>query len=57
MVDGEKSEPVKVDSRVLQGSVLWPLTFLLHNDLPDIVTSVIHLFADNCLVYKIIRTI
>ncbi len=55
MVDGKKSESLKVDSGVPQGTVLGPLIFLLIiNYLPDIV---IHLFADDCLVCRVIRTV
>ncbi len=58
MVDGEKSEDVKVDSGVPHRTVLVPLIFLLHiNDLPDIVTSTTRHFADDCLLYRKIRTV
>jgi len=57
VVDGEASEPVTVDSGVPQGTVLGPLAFLCHiNDLPDCVKSTVRLFADDCLLYRQIKT-
>ncbi len=57
MVDGEKLESVKIDSGVPQRTALKLFIFLLHiNNLPDIVTSTTCLFADDCLVYRVIRT-
>ena len=56
LVDGVKSESVKVDSGVPQGTVLGPLLFLLYiNDLPHNVSSHVSLFADDCLLYREIR--
>ena len=51
------SETTSVDSGVPQGTVLGPLLFLLHiNDLPNCVKSRVHLFADDCLLYREINT-
>jgi len=39
-----------------QGTVLGPLMFLCHiNDLPDSITSSVHLFADDFLLYRTIK--
>ena len=59
MVDGVFSQEEKVDSGVPQGTVLGPLLFLLFiNNIPDGLTSGtrIRLFADDCLVYRPIRS-
>ncbi len=54
VLDGERSEPVQVWSGVPQGTVLGPLMFLLYcNDIgKNINRSHIHLFADDCLLYR-----
>ena len=40
------------------GSVLGLLLFILHiNDLPNVVTSQVRLFADDCLLYRPIRSV
>lgn len=49
------SDSVDVTSGVIQGSVLGPLLFLIYvNDLPSVVQSSIRLFADDCVVYRIV---
>ena len=57
MVDGEHSDHIHVDSGVPQGTVMGPLLFLLYiNDLPAHVKSSVRLFADDCLLYRPIKS-
>ena len=57
VVDGEMSSYTHVVSGVPQGTVLCPLLFLCHiNDLPDNISSQVRLFADDCLLYRPIKS-
>ena len=57
VVDGKQSSLIDVVSGVPQGTVLGPLLFLLHiNDLPSVVSSKVRFFADDCLIYRNIKT-
>ena len=58
VLDGQASDPVPVLSGVPQGSVLGPILFLIFiNDLPGNIRSSVHLFADNCVLYRNIHSI
>ena len=60
VVDGSRSRAADVLSGVPQGTVLGPLLFLLFiNDLPSVVDlgTTVRLFADDCLIYRVINTI
>ena len=58
VVDGETSGPASVKSGVPQGSVLGPLLFLIFiNDLVEHTTSTVRLFADDCVMYKSVKSV
>ena len=53
VLDGQASDPVAVLSGVPHGSVLGPVLFLIFiNDLPDNIRSSVRLFADDCVLYR-----
>lgn len=51
--NGHNSSSREVHSGVPQGSVLGPLLFLIYiNDLSSVISSTIHLFADDCVIFR-----
>ena len=58
VLDGQASDPVPVLSGVPQGSVLRPILFIIFiNDLSDNIRSSVHLFEDDCVLYRNIYSI
>ena len=57
VLEGVHSKATDVSSGVPQGTVLGPLLFLVYiNDMPENISSTTRLFADDALVYRIIRS-
>ena len=57
VVDSALSSQCEVTSGVPQGSVLGPILFLVYiNDLASGVQSKLHLFADDCIIYRTINS-
>lgn len=57
VLDDQSSAATTVSSGVPQGTVLGHLLFLFFiNDLPYVVSSTTRLFADDCLLYRRMRT-
>jgi len=57
LLNGVFSHQVQVESGVPQGTVLGLLMFLLYiNDISNHIHSSLRLFANDCLLYRIINT-
>jgi len=57
VIKGHSSTSIHVDSGVPHGTVLGPLMFLLYiNDITTNITSSIRLFADDCVLYRVIHS-
>ena len=58
VVDGETSDAAAVKSGVPQDSVLGSLLFLIFiNDLAELMSSTVRLFADDCVMYRQIANV
>lgn len=56
-VNNGQSSWKAVTSGIPQGSVLGPILFVIYiNDMPDLVSSDVYLFADDTKIFKIIKT-
>ena len=56
VINGVSSNAAFVTSGIPKGSVLGPILFLIYvNDLPEIVTSTVKLFADDTKIYRKIQ--
>ena len=55
-IDGELSEAIEVISGIPQGTVLGPFLILVYvNDMPDLVRSMLYLFADDNKIWRSIE--
>ena len=53
VLNGQTSDWRKINSGVPQGSVLEPLLFLIFiNDLPDVITSICKIYADDTFLFS-----
>ena len=57
VVNGFSSPPASILSGVPQGTILGPLMFLLYiNDIANGISSSIRLFADDCILYRTVKS-
>ena len=58
ILNGQVSNWTSIDAGVSQGSILWPLLFLIYiNDLSDDLSTNDKLFADDISLFSIVRDI
>ena len=58
IIDGKESDSLPVTSGVPQGSILGPLFFVLYiDDLPNVCSSKVSLYADDAEVFRKIKSI
>ena len=57
VINGKASDWTNVLSGIPQGSILGPILFIIFiNDLPGVVGNVCKLFADDCKLYKNVKS-
>ena len=57
MIEGQVSSPLPVTSGVPQGSIIGPLLFVLYiNDICDVCTSFMKVYADDAKLYRNIKS-
>ena len=57
-LNGQTSSWTEVNAGVSQGSILGPLLFLIYiNDLPDVLSSNVKLFADDTSLFSVVHDI
>ena len=57
VLEGATSNQVHITSGIPQGTVLGPLLFLINiNDIENNIDSQLRLFADDCLLYQVIKS-
>ena len=57
VVNGESFQWASVSSGLPQGTVLGPIPFFIYiNDITEGISPELHLFTDDCLLYRVIKS-